>query len=139
MLPLLLVRIGKAVLDRSKSRPYEGAARGFTAATVGMMDLMLLLGVVLLGWLSPLTTAAMSNMGTAMSDPMTRFWLVEHPTMMFLALVVAHVGSVMARRASEARRAHTVVAVSLALSLLMILAAIPWPFREAIGRPLFAF
>jgi hypothetical protein len=58
--------------------------------------------------------------------------------MMFLALVVAHIGSVMAKRAAESKRAHTIVAVSLTVALLMILAAIPWPFREAIGRPLFA-
>ncbi len=139
VLPLMLGRIGKAVVDRSQDKPYEGPARGFTAATVGLMDLMLLIGVVLLGWLSPLTTSAMSDMGSAMGDPVRRFWLVEHPTMMFLALVVAHVGSVMARRATDAKRAHTIVAVALSVAFLMLLAGIPWPFREGIGRPLFNF
>ncbi len=138
VLPLMMGRIAKALVDRSKDAPYEGPARGFTAATVGLMDVMLLLGVVLLGWLSPLTTAAMADMGSAMGDPLRRFWLVEHPTMMFLALVVAHVGSLMAKRATESRRSHTIVAVALTVALLMILAAIPWPFREAIGRPLFS-
>ncbi len=139
VLPLLLVRIGKALADRSKGAEYAGPARGMTAGTVGLLDLNLVFGVLLLSWLSPLTTAAMADMGSAMSDPLRRFWLVEHPTMMFLAVVVGHVVSVMAKRSTDARRAHTIVAVGLTVALLMVLAGIPWPFRGLIGRPLFAF
>ena len=139
VLPLLLIRIGKAVADRGRGAEYDDGARGMTASVVGLLDLNLMFGVMLLSWLSPLTTAAMADMGSAMSDPLRRFWLVEHPTMMFLAVVVGHVVSVMAKRSSDPMRANTIVAVGLTVALLLVLAGIPWPFREEIGRPLFAF
>jgi len=134
----VVARIGLALADRAAGRDYDKRARGTMAGTVGVMDLMLVLGLVLLAWLSPLTTAAMADMGSAMGDPLRRFWLVEHPTMMFLSVTVAHVASVLARRQEDARRAHTQVAIGLSLALLLMLAGIPWPFRELIGRPLFA-
>lgn len=132
-------RIGLALSDRSSGRDYDKRARGSMAGTVGLLDLMLVLGLMLVFWLSPLTTAAMGDMGAAMGDPLRRFWLVEHPTVMFLAVTVGHVVSVLARRQADAKKAHTQVAIGLSLVLLLILAGIPWPGRELIGRPLFAF
>ena len=111
----MLGRLGLAIADRSSGRAYEKRARIASAVTVGLLDLTLVLGVVLLSWLSPLTTSAMADMGSAMSDPLRRFWLVEHPTMMFLASVVAHVGTAIAKRA-EPRRAHTMVILGLSLA-----------------------
>lgn len=134
----LFVRVGMALAARSRGSDYDRRARLSAAATVGGLDLMTVLGVVLLSWLSPLTTAAMSDMGSAMGDPVRRFWLVEHPTTMFLAVAAAHVGSSIAKRATDARRAHTAVALGLSLAILLLLAGIPWPFRPGIGRPLFA-
>jgi len=137
-LAAIVGRIGKALADRAAERPYDKKARGMTAATVGVLDLMLVLGLTLLFWLSPITTAAMADMGSAMGDPLRRFWLVEHPTAMFLAVTIGHFVSVRAKRMDDAKRAHTHVAIGLSLTLLLILVAIPWPFRDLIGRPLFA-
>lgn len=134
----LVGRIGLALVHRSRGVEYGKLARATSGATVGFLDLNLLLGFVLLGWLSPMTTAAMADMGSAMGDPLRRFWLVEHPTAMLVSVTVAHVATVLARRQVDAKRAHTLVAVGLSLALLVTLLAIPWPFREVVGRPLFA-
>ena len=138
VLPALVGRIGLALADRAANRPYDKRARMLSGMTVGMLDLMLVLGLVLLGWLSPLTTSAMADMGAAMKDPVWRFWLVEHPTMMFLAVTVGHVVTVIGRRSADPRRGHLVVAIGLTLVLVFVLMGIPWPFRAGIGRPLFA-
>ena len=139
LLVLVVGRIGLALMDRARGRPYDKRARVSSAITVGTLDLMVLLGVVLLGWLSPFTSAAMADMGAAMKDPLRRFWLVEHPTTMFIAAIVAHVGTSVAKRSADPRRAHLAAAIGLTMALLAIAAAIPWPFRAAIARPLFMF
>lgn len=93
-----------------------------------VLDIQMLLGLVLYLALSPITTAAMQNMGAAMSNRGWRFWAVEHPAMMLLAVVFAHVGR--PRRAGSMGRAW----IWYGLALLAILAATPWPFMGE-GRP----
>ena len=66
------------------------------------LDLQLLLGLILYGVLSPYTAAAMRDFGAAMRDPALRFWAVEHLTMMLSAVILAHVGRVLARKTSLA-------------------------------------
>jgi hypothetical protein len=79
--------------------------------------------------------AILSNFGGAMKDPVARFWAVEHVSSMFLAVIVAHVGRVLARKATspEARRKRILIGFSIA-ALLMIV-GMPWPGRPG-GRPL---
>ena len=62
------------------------------------LDVQMLLGLLLYGVLSPYTAAAMKDFGAAMRDPVLRFWAVEHLTMMLSAVVLVHVGRVLARK-----------------------------------------
>ena len=86
--------------------------------------------------LSPFTAEAMRDFGAAMKNPGLRFFAVEHVTLMLGAVVLAHVGRVMARKAktADAKRMRLLMCFGLA-TLLMVL-AIPWP-GMASGRPLF--
>src|SRR3990170_1116459 len=56
------------------------------------LDTQFLVGVLLFGVVSPLVGGAMSNMGEAMRTPALRYWLVEHPLPMFVALGLVHLG-----------------------------------------------
>lgn len=102
-----------------------------------VMDVQLLVGLILYVFLSPLTQSAFQNMGAAMSDITLRFFAVEHLAVMVVAVVLAHVGRALTRRASEAGK-HQRAALWYGLALLVILFAIPWPFY-AYGRPLNPF
>lgn len=65
-----------------------------------------------------------------MKDKFFRFYWVEHPLMMIIAVVLITV----ARRKAKALN-YKAVSWLLLIALLLILAAIPWPFREIVGRP----
>ncbi len=98
-------------------------------------DLQMLLGLILYIFLSPLTQAAFKNFGAAMSDPVLRYWGVEHIVMLFAAVVLIHVGQTMAKRA-EAALKYKWAAIFWGLALLAMLVAIPWPFLPVgSGRP----
>lgn len=101
------------------------------------MDLQLLLGIILYLFLSPLTTIALRNFAGAMRDPGLRFFAVEHAFLMLIALVAAHVGRSLAKRAPTVIQKHRRTAIWFSVSLLLVLAAIPWPFLAGYGRPLF--
>ena len=103
-----------------------------------LLDTQLLLGLVLYFVLSPVTTAALQNFGGAMSNSGVRFFLIEHTVMMVIAVIVAHVGRSLVKRAANAASKHRRNAIWMAVSLLIVLASIPWPFYPA-ARPLFRF
>ena len=95
-----LLAVGRACAGWTGKRPWLAADNRagiwFTAA----LDLQLLVGLLLHLALSPLTQAAMENVAATMQNPSLRFWFVEHPFGMVIALVLAHVGRVRIRRAS---------------------------------------
>lgn len=100
--------------------------------TIGL-DVQFLVGLLLL-----MTSSAFSNMGETMRDATARFYAVEHPTMMIVALALAHVGRVMARKAATPASARTKSLIFFGLATLLVLAMTPWPFRLD-ARPLFRF
>lgn len=95
------------------------------------MDIQLLVGLVLYFVYSPLTRTALMDLGAAMGVKDLRFFAIEHAFYMILAVVFAHLGSVLARRAPDSRAKFQRAAIFFGLSLLLILLGIPW------GRPLF--
>jgi hypothetical protein len=100
------------------------------------LDVQMLLGLLLYFVLSPNMKEILNNFGGAMKDPVTRFWAVEHTSAMLAAVVLAHVGRVLARRAATpaAKRTRLLVCFGLATVLMMI--GMPWPGRPG-GRDLF--
>jgi heme A synthase len=100
------------------------------------LDLQMLLGLLLYFALSPTTAAIMKDFGGSMKDPVARFWAVEHICTMILAVVLAHVGRVLARKATTPASKRTRLMVCFTLSTILILAGTPWPGMTA-GRPLF--
>ena len=99
------------------------------------LDVQMLIGLVLYGIFSPITRMAFGNMGAAMRDPVIRFFVVEHASLMILALAFAHVGRVRVRRARVDAAKFKTAAIFYSIALLAVLLATPWPFR-AVGRPL---
>ncbi|MBA2356554.1 MAG: hypothetical protein H0V80_18035 [Acidobacteria bacterium] len=100
---------------------------------VGSLHLQVVLGVLLL-LISPVADAAWSDLGAAMRVRQLRFFVLEHPAVMVLGLVIAQRGSVRARHILEGTRAARISLLHAALSLLLILTAVPWPFRDAVAR-----
>ena len=67
-----------------------------------------------------------------MKDKFYRFFWIEHPLMMLLAIILITI----ARGKAKALN-YKAVGWLLFIALLLILAAVPWPFRETVGRPWF--
>jgi len=67
-----------------------------------------------------------------MKDTFYRFYWIEHPLMMVLAIIFITVARGKAKLLN-----YKATAWLLFIALVLILAAIPWPFREIVGRPWF--
>lgn len=92
-------------------RPQERASRVLLAVFTGLLDLQVLLGIALVvgGTFYPA--------------------LMGHLTMMLLAVVAAHLFSVLSRRSEEVRRANGLAVAGVLLSLVLVVGGI-----LAIGR-----
>lgn len=74
----------------------------------------------------------LGGFGNVMKDSFARFWVVEHISVMIIAIILI----TMARGRAKTLKYGPAMWMYL-IALLLILAAVPWPFREAIGRPWF--
>jgi len=110
----------------SGSKPVRPALRRYGTIFVITMDVQLLLGLILYFAASPVTRMAFQNMAVAMKDHELRFFSVEHTTYMLIAIILAHVGAAMSRRAKTDRTKYRAATIAYGLSLLLILGGIPW-------------
>ncbi len=62
-----------------------------------------------------------------MANRLYRFFLLEHPSTMFIAIVVANIALSVALRMQRERTRFALVSILLIVSMLLILSAIPWP------------
>jgi len=73
------------------------------------------------------------GMEAVMKDNLARFWAVEHIFSMLLAIILITIGHVKYKKGGSSKT----TLILYILALLLIFAAIPWPFRAEIGRPLY--
>lgn len=100
-------------------------------------DIQLLLGLILYFtgmWFEKVK----SGMGAVMKEPAERFFAVEHALMMIIAWLLVHIGRSMVKRGGTDAQKHKRTLIYFGIALLLILAMIPWPFRQpGIARQLF--
>jgi hypothetical protein len=117
---------------RSWSRADRLVMRWFAL----IISLQFVLGAVVYLLPGSLVQGALSNAGmvTIMKNRILRFFTLEHPLQMFIAIGISHMANMITRRMSSDRRRFVTGTLLLSLTLLLILAAIPWPFLSH-GRP----
>ncbi len=123
-----------AVLSK---RNYNRADNRISLFFMTSCDIQLLLGLVLYFtgmWFEKVK----SGMGAVMKDPVERFFAVEHALMMIIAWLLVHIGRSMVKRADTDAQKHRRTLIYFSIALIIIIAMIPWPFRQpGVARHLF--
>ena len=99
----------------------------------GLLDLQLLVGLVIYFLVSPITQAALVNFSASLNASDGRFFILDHPIMMLVGVVLAHVGRALSRKATGLGKFRQ-AAIWFSLAVLVILVSVPWPF-SIISRP----
>lgn len=110
-----------------QQRPILTGERTITILAMVLCHVQLVLGGILY--------AMDYSMIDQMDDPYRRFWKFEHISMMIVAIALITVGRMLSKRAKDERTKQMRIVVFYGLGLLLILLAIPWPFRDEF-RPL---
>lgn len=118
-------------LGKGEWKPLNRKLSSFFAIS---LDVQLVLGLLLYFLFSPITRSALQNFSAAMSAEELRFFALEHPLFMVLALVFAHLGSILPKRASGSEAKFRAAAITTTIAVLLILFGIPW-FRPIFPGP----
>lgn len=73
-----------------------------------------------------------NGFGAVMKDSAMRFWAVEHITGMLIAIILITIA-----RGKAKRSGYSAASWLYLVALIIILAVVPWPFRDVVARPWF--
>ncbi len=123
-----------AIGGLSSKRDYSATDNRSNFLFMLCCDIQLLLGLVLYfmnSWFERL-----KDLGNNMKDPGNRFFTIEHALLMIIAWILVHAGRSAVKKSALSNKKFKKTLIFFGVALLLILASIPWPFREAIARPL---
>jgi hypothetical protein len=137
ILVLLLVSLVKAFTGWQGKKLFSPGDKKIWLFTMISAHLTLVLGLyqAAMGPYGMFTTSLPAGT-SVMKDKFYRFFWVEHPVVMILAIVLITLGYGMAKKAVADEVKYKKAFYYFLVALLLILAAVPWPFREIVGRPI---
>jgi hypothetical protein len=121
VLSAVAVRVAVGWHGVATGREPGGPDRRASLVAMILTDLQLTLGLLLWAVFSPVVSQARGDIGAAMKDGALRWPLVEHPTLMIVAVGLVHVAHVLTKRASAPAQLRAPAAVST-IALLALLA-----------------
>lgn len=124
---LLLVAIFNALASKGKNR-YEKKDKMINLFTMVSLHLQLVLGIILIFF-----SGKVAYVSGWMKVSLYRFFGLEHLLLMVLAIALITIGRRKAENLSDPKKKHAKILIFYTIGLILILAGIPWPFREALG------
>jgi Na+/serine symporter len=121
----LIVAIFNSIGKTSGKKPFQSRDARLSLMALIFVHIQLLLGLILY-FVSPKVIFSAESMG----NDMARFYLVEHLVTMLLAVILITVGYSRAKRAIDEGKKYRNILVFYIIGLLLIIAGIPWPFRN---------
>ncbi|MFT4061880.1 MAG: hypothetical protein QM642_05925 [Edaphocola sp.] len=128
--------IVKMASGRNGNRSFTAADKRPALLFLIFMDVQLLVGLFLY-FTSPVWGFATLNnnaTGVVMKDSAMRFFAVEHIAAMLIALVLVHIGYAATKKPIADKQKFNKAFWLFLVAFILMLASIPWPFREALHR-----
>jgi hypothetical protein len=128
LLLALVYAIFNAWTKAKEGKTYGSKDKLLNVAAMALLHTQFLIGLVVY-FTSPVIKAGFNNFGAAMKDSTMRFFLMEHLVLMLAAVVLITIGHKKAKMAEDPKKKHRRIFIFYLITLLIILIAIPWPFR----------
>ncbi|PSK95023.1 hypothetical protein [Taibaiella chishuiensis] len=127
--------IVKMAAGRNGGKSFTGSDKRPALFFLITMDLQLLVGLYLY-FVGALGIKNIQNQGfgAVMKVPEYRFFALEHIVGMLIGVVLVHVGYAATKKAGPDKQKFSKAFWCFLIALIVILASIPWPFREALHR-----
>jgi heme A synthase len=127
VLILLILAIVKMVSGWKSLKEFKVADKKLALFAMIAYHTQFLLGLVLF-----FISGKVNFLEGFMKIKLIRFYTIEHSLMMIIAMVLITIGYSKAKKLQEDKRKFKTIAIFYIIALVIILAAIPWPFRAAL-------
>jgi hypothetical protein len=111
-----------------KSRNFEKKDKRLSLFAMVSLHIQLVFGLVLY-----FKSERVKFFDGWMKEEIFRFYGMEHILMMVIAITLVTIGYSKSKKQSVPAKKFKTIALWYSIALVLILAAIPWPFREALG------
>lgn len=125
---LIIYAIFNALTAIKQGRDFEKKDKMIGLFTLISFHTQLLIGLVLF-----FTSAKVVFVSGFMKETILRFFAVEHPLMMLISIALVTIGYSKSKKETSSRLKFRKILVFYTIALVVLLAGIPWPFREALG------
>lgn len=126
VIALMLGAIVNAIMKKSSGN-YKPSDRKLNMFAMISLHIQLLIGLVLYAISSKV------NFSEMFSSAANRFFGLEHFFGMLLAVVLVTIAHAKSKKMEDANKKHRIIMMGYTFALIIILASIPWPFRENLG------
>lgn len=124
VLILMIAAIFNA-FSKKKNGSWQGKDKKLAMFAMTSLHLQFVLGLVLY-----FISEKVQFVEGFMQNPVYRFYAVEHITIMLVAIALVSIGYSKSKKATEDARKFGAIATFYLIGFLLILAGIPWPFRN---------
>ncbi len=131
VLLLLIIVIAKSLMGWLKKEAYTKGDDKLSLWLFILTHTQLLVGLILY-FVSPFVVFS----GASMKDSILRYWLVEHNTMMLIAIVLITMARITAKKLSDPTAKHKRLFIFNAIALIIILAAVSMSGRGFFSLPM---
>ncbi|SKB53259.1 hypothetical protein SAMN05660776_1711 [Salegentibacter holothuriorum] len=126
VLIVLFVAVINSIIGYASNKEYGATNFRIALFTLITSHIQFLIGVVLY-FTSPYFSVLLEKgMGTVMPDPTLRLYIMEHPLMMIIALVLITMGYSKHKNKLTSKPKFKTLAIFYTLGLLVMLSRIPW-------------
>jgi len=125
LLVLLIAAILKSFQGMQSKRAYTASDNKISLFLLISAHVQLLVGI-LLYFISPFVVFTADTM----KNDVSRYFTMEHSVMMIIAIALITIGRIASRKAATDEAKFKKAFTFFLIALLVILAAIPWPFMQ---------
>jgi len=127
VLLFILIVIVQSLIGWQRQRKFDGGHRRVSNISTWLLHIQWVVGIALFF----VSTKVLFDADT-MKSTLLRFFTLEHPVMMLIATLLITIGHLKAKAYTNYKSHKKLFWYNL-VGLVIIIAAIPWPFRAELG------
>ena len=127
-----LILLLLAIVNAFTSKTYEKKHKMINLFAMVTLHTQLLIGLGLY-FISPRVQFVKGWMSSKVAEGMYRFYNLEHILLMIIAIALVTIGHSKSKKGATPEEKFKPIKLWYVIGLLLILAAIPWPFRTVLG------
>ena len=123
---ILIFAVVNAVIGLSSKKEFTDKDLRISLFTLIVAHIQLIIGFIAFFMSAQFEYVLDNGMGAAMKEPVIRLFVVEHPLMMILAIVLITMGFSKHKKQNTDKGKFKTIALYYGLGLLFVLSRIPW-------------